>query len=91
MRGVVSMLTVVTESFLRWARESIVTLEEMAQGRRVGRIDFFLYRTVAIRRESMPQGLKPAVVNVQDAKAKTLAYLEAKTFLVQEQRHFSRL
>ena len=44
VRGVVSMLTVVTESFLRWARESIVTLEEMAQGRRVGRIDFLFDR-----------------------------------------------
>jgi hypothetical protein len=85
------MLTVVTESFLRWARESIVTLEEMAPGRRLDESISSLIGTVAIRRESIPQGLKPAIVNVQDAKAKALAYLEAKTFLVQEQRHFSRL
>jgi hypothetical protein len=35
--------------------------------------------TVAIRREGIPQGLKPAIVNVQDAKAKALACREAKT------------
>jgi hypothetical protein len=30
--------------FLRWARESIVTFEEMTWGRRVGRTVFLLYR-----------------------------------------------
>jgi hypothetical protein len=48
--------------------------------RAVGRIGFLLYREgVAIRSESIPEGLKAAIVNVQDAKAKALAYLEAKT------------
>jgi hypothetical protein len=41
--------------------------------------------SVAIRRRSIPQGLKPAVVPVEDAKAEALAYLEAKTFVAQEQ------
>jgi hypothetical protein len=35
--------------------------------------------TVAIRSESIPEGLKAAIVNVQDAKVKALACREAKT------------
>jgi hypothetical protein len=52
-------------------------------------ISSFVGRAVAITRESIPQGLKPAVVQVGNAKAKALAYLEAKTSVVYERRRSS--